>query len=137
MNEEAKDLEGVRLYKPGVIAAYMVLSGMAVGLLLYALNLMRRGQRWVGGLILALCGALFVLIAATVTMGGRVSGLGILGVLVAIFVYQMERRPYALALERGATPAKWWPPIFLVLGLLLMIAIIGVLFGPDDLGAVP
>ena len=137
MSEESKDLAGVRLYKPGVIAAYMVLSGMAIGLLLYALNVLRRGQRWLGGLILALSAALVIMIVTIVTMGGRVSGLGMIGVLVAIFVYQLERRPYTLALERGATPAKWWPPLFLVLGFLLIVVVTAGLFGPSDLGGVP
>jgi len=137
MNEESKDLVGVRLYKPGVIAAYMVLSGMAIGLLLYALNLLRRGQRWVGAVVLVVSAALVIMIVTIVTMGGRVSGLGMAGVLVALFVYQLERKPFALALERGATPAKWWPPIFLVLGFLLIVVVTAGLFGPSDLGGVP
>jgi hypothetical protein len=137
MNEESKNLEGVRLYRPGVIAAYMILSGMAIGLLLYALNLLRRGQRWLGVLTLVLCGVLFIVIAAVFTMGGRILGLGLLGVLVAILVYQLERRPFDLALERGATPAKWWPPILLVLGFLLVLVVAAGLFGPDELGGAP
>jgi|GEM_PF-1452143 len=137
MNEKGKNLEGVRLYRPGVIAAYTVLSGMAIGLLLYALNLLRRGQRWVGILTLVLCGVLFILIAAVFTMGGRIFGLGLVGVLVALLVYQLERKPFDLALERGATPAKWWPPILFVLGFLVVLIVAAGLFGPDELGGAP
>ncbi|UCB52369.1 MAG: hypothetical protein JSV10_10375 [Candidatus Zixiibacteriota bacterium] len=137
MNEEGKDLEGVRLYRPGVIAAYTVLSGMAIGLLLYALNLLRRGQRWLGVLTLVLCGVLFILIAAVFTMGGRMFGLGLLGVLAAILIYQLERKPFDLALERGATPAKWWPPILFVLAFLLVLIVAAGLFGPSDLADLP
>ena len=134
MNEKGKNLEGVRLYRPGVIAGYTVLSGMAVGLLLYALNLLRRGQRWLGVLTLVLCGVLFITIAAVFTMGGGILGLGLVGVLVALLVYQLERKPFDLALERGATPAKWWPPILFVLAFLIVLIVAAGLFGPEDLG---
>ena len=137
MNEEGKNLEGVRLYRPGVVAAYTVLSGMTVGLLLYALNLLRRRQRWLGVLTLVLSGVLFILIAAIVTMGGGVFGVGLVGVLVALLVYQLERRPFDLALERGATPAKWWPPILFLLAFLVVLIVAAGLFGPEDLGGAP
>ena len=137
MNEEGKNLEGVRLYRPGVIAGYTVLSGMAVGLFLYALNLLRRGQRWLGVLTLVVSGVLFILIAAVFTMGGGILGLGLVGVLVALLVYQLERKPFDLALERGATPAKWWPPILFLLAFFLILIVAAGLFGPDDLGGAP
>ena len=137
MNEEGKNLEGVRLYRPGVIAGYTVITGTAIGLLLYALNLLRRGQRWLGVLTLVLCSALFITIAAVFTMGGSMLGLGLVGVLVAILIYQLERKPFDPALERGATPAKWWPPVFFLLAFFLILIVAAGLFGPDELGGAP
>jgi hypothetical protein len=137
MNEETNALEGTRLYKPGVLAAYIVLSGLPIGLLLYGLNLARRGQRWLGGALWALSAILLALMLALVAADGRVSGLGILSIPIAIWVYATERKHYALALQKGARPAKWWPPLLLLLGLILVMGLTVASFGPEDNVAVP
>jgi hypothetical protein len=132
MSVESKDLQGVQLYKPGVLAAYLALGGLPVGLFLYGLNLTRRGQRSIGYVLCALSTVIFAMIAVVVSSGGRVSGIGFLAVLVAILVYKMESRSYKLALSRGATPAKWWPPLFGVIGFVLAIIVVAGLFTPDE-----
>jgi hypothetical protein len=137
VNEESKALEGARLYKPGVLAAYIVLSGLPVGLLLYGMNLARRGQRSVGGMLWALSGILLALMLVVVAGGGRLSGQGVLSIPIAIWVYVTERKHYELALQRGARPAKWWPPLVLVLGIVVPMVLTSVLFAPEDNTSVP
>lgn len=132
MDEEGKVSEGVRLYKPGVLALYIVISGLPIGLLLYGLNIARRGQRRLGGVLWVLSGILLALMLALAATGGRVRGFGILSIPIAIWVYGTERKPYALALKKGATPAKWWPPLLLVFGLILVVSVTGALFAPQD-----
>jgi hypothetical protein len=137
VSEEGNALEGTQLYKPGVLAAYIVLSGLPVGLLLYGINLARRGQRWMGRMVWALAGVLLALVLVAVGVGSRVSGLGLLSIPVAIWVYATERKHYELALQKGARPAKWWPPLFLVLGFIFVLGLTAVLFAPEDNGVVP
>lgn len=138
MNEESKDMKGIQLYKPGVVAAYLALGGIPVGLFLYGLNIVRRGQRWLGGTLCTLAGIAFIMIIVSASLGGRrLSGFGILGVLVAIWVYNIERKPYRLALQQGATPAKWWPPLFWVFGGILIVVFVATFFGPGDVSGTP
>jgi hypothetical protein len=123
-----KDLDTIKLYKPGVIAAYLALGGLPVGLYLYGLNILRRGQKWVGVFFCSLSALAFIMVAMVAASGHPATGIGFLGIVVAICVYQMEKKPYQVAIQRGATPAKWWPPIFLVIGILLLIILIVSLF---------
>jgi hypothetical protein len=123
-----KDLDTIKLYKPGVIAAYLALGGLPVGLYLYGLNILRRGQRWVGVFFCSLSALAFVMMAMVAATGHPAMGIGFLGIVVAICVYQMEKRPYQLAIQRGATSAKWWPPIFWVIGIFLLVALVIGLF---------
>jgi hypothetical protein len=124
INMETKDIETIKQYKPGVIAAYLALGGLPVGLYLYGLNILRRGQRWMGLLFCALSGAAFVLVAFIAATGHKATGIGILGIVVALCVYLMERKPYNLAIENGATPARWWPPLLWVVGIILIVFLI-------------
>ncbi len=121
---ETKDLETIKQYKPGVIAVYLALGGLPVGLHLYGLNNIRRGQRWMGLSFCALSVVAFMLVAFIAATGHKVTEIGILGIVVALCVYLMERKPYQQAIERGATPAKWWPPLLWVVGIILIVFII-------------
>jgi hypothetical protein len=137
VSEENKELEGVRLYKPGAVAAYLALAGIPVGLFLYGVNILRRGQRWLGRGLCVLSGVAYVMLVTSAMVGGRVLGLGALGLPVAILVYKMERNPYRDAVQRGTTPAKWWPPLFWVLGIIVVIALIAALLAPEDFSDAP
>ncbi|MGB8657922.1 MAG: hypothetical protein WCE90_09085 [Candidatus Zixiibacteriota bacterium] len=136
-HEIAKDLEGVKLYKPGVIAAYLVLGGLPVGLFLYGLNIARRDQRWLGVFFCTMSAAAFLMLVTVAARGHGALGVAGLGIAAAYSVYRIERRPYDLAIQRGATPAKWWPPLFAVLGTFILIIIAVVLFGPQNVPPVP
>ena len=121
---ETKDTEAIKQYQPGVIAAYLALGGLPVGLYLYGLNILRRGQKWIGLLFCALSGVAFILVAFVAASGYKATGIGALGIATAFCVYLMERNPYNLAIEKGATPAKWWPPLLWVIGIILIVFLI-------------
>jgi len=121
-------VEGKRFYPPGVIAAYCVVF-LPIGLLIYGLNVRRRGGRAIGGIMSALSAALFVLIVIFVGVYGRSPGsFGILGVFVGIGLLRMEDGPYRSARARGGAKAAWWPPLLWALGCVLATPFIAALF---------
>jgi len=112
------------LYRPGVVAAYTVLS-MPVGLALYGLNLYRRGSRCMGATLTAFAGILYVgvLIDGIVSPTRRYSflDLGLLPIPLAFGVYRIEAGPCRKAFAHGAKPALWWHP-FLVIASTMLVA---------------
>jgi hypothetical protein len=115
---------GRTLYAPGVIAAYTILANLPIGFILYGLNLRARGQRAWSLVMLWLAGvsiALVVLLALTESLPPVTPLIGVVG---AINVYQIEKRPFEQALRRGAQRARWWPPaVFLLAGLGVVVLV--------------
>ena len=136
-NKATDELAGLKLYKPYVVAWYMVVGGLPLGLCLYGLNIARRGQQWFGYSVSAFSGLVYIMVAALVHMGTvshRIyldnQGLlfGLLSVLLALFVQFMEQRPYKVAISKGATPAWWWPPMSWAIGVHLALYLFQLLF---------
>jgi hypothetical protein len=114
-------LPGVRLYHPGVLAAYFLLGNLPIGMALYALNLARRGDRWIGYVLFFMSAtALLALLLAGIA-GTDLRPWRLLAVLVGLGVWQIETPAYRNAIRRGATPASWWPPLLAVLALALIV----------------
>src|SRR5262244_2723941 len=113
---ETAPMAGRRLYSPGTLAAYTVLTSLPVGLMLYGLNLRTRGQRRIG-LAMIVTGAvglaLFMIRPSDVQI--PLSVLVAFGVVGALSAYYLERRPFELAIRDGARVARWWPPAVLLL----------------------
>ncbi len=123
-----------RLYSPGVIAAYSILTTLPFGLLLYAINIRRRGDKWVGTILALLAAIVLVGSSIAAIMGRRVFGLNffLISVLVAIGLYRIESGPYKKAISEGALPARWWiPALWALLWFSILIAW-SILFGPED-----
>ncbi len=135
-NKATDELAGLKLYKPHVVAWYMLI-GLPLGLCVYGLNIARRGQQWFGYSVSAFSGLIYIMVAALVHMG-MVShqiylvkqGLlfGTLSVLLAGFVHFMEQRPYRVAVNKGATPAWRWPPMSWAIGVHLALYLFQSLF---------
>ncbi len=126
-----QDLAGVRLYTPGVIAMYTVLS-LPVGLYVYGLNIYRRGRRLTGGLLGTLGALMFCAMLFAGATGHRISGFGILGIFVALGLFKIEAGRYKSAVARGASAARWWPPLLLAVAAILVVAILGILVAPEQ-----
>ena len=123
-SKEERTLSGVRLYSPGVLAAYFILGNVPIGMALYGLNVARRGERWIGYTLLGLS-LLTLALLVLAAMGGRsLRGWGLLALVLGLGVWQVERAPYRRALRGGAAPARWWPPLIAVLALLIALVLL-------------
>jgi hypothetical protein len=123
-SNEERALSGVRLYSPGVLAAYFVLGNVPIGMALYGLNVARRGERWIGYVLLASSLLALVLLGLAAMTGRNLRGWSLLALVLGLGVWQTERGPYRRALRRGATTARWWPPLLAVLALLVALLLL-------------
>jgi hypothetical protein len=118
-------LAGTKLYTPAVILSYCILGNMPLGLFLYGRNSARRGQRVMGGVLSILSvltlALLFLAAAVGVQSRGILSLPFLLSIFVGIGIFHLESGPYKPALARGETGARWWPPLFLVLLIWLLM----------------
>jgi hypothetical protein len=118
-----RPLAGRKLYSPGVIAGYTALANLPMGCILYGLNLRQRGQRRLS-LIMLWFGAISLVLLIFMSFKGAVPPFAfVVGIVAAINVYKLEKRPFERALQRGAIRARWWPPALLLvaaLGLLVL-----------------
>ncbi len=117
-------MAGRKVYAAGVIAAYTFLANIAVGCVLYGLNLQARGSRGLGRFLVGLGIAGMIALMWAMWMGATPSRLVIfIGPFTAFCFYQFEKGPVKAALREGAELARWWPP-----ALWLMMAV-GALLG--------
>jgi hypothetical protein len=119
---ESVDLSGIRLYKPGVLAAYFVLGNLPIGMALYALNVARRGDRILGYFLFGASALALVLLIVVALAGRNLRGWTLLALVIGLAVFRIELRPYRVAVKRGAMPARWWPPLLAVVALMLVLA---------------
>lgn len=119
-----RTLSGVRLYSPGVLAAYFILGNVPIGMALYGLNVARRGDRWLGYAVLGSSLLALVLLFLAALAGRNLRGWNLVALVLGLGVWQIERGPYGRALRSGATPAKWWPPLIAVVALLVALVML-------------
>ena len=118
---DASALSGVTLYSPGVLAAYFILGNLPIGMALYALNVARRGDRWIGYLLFCMAAVTLLVLLSAAAGGTRLRTLQLLAVLVGLGIWQIETPPYRRAIRSGATRARWWPPLVAVVALQLAV----------------
>ena len=110
-SELAQPLAGRRLYSPAAIAGFALVINLPVGYILHGLNLRARGRERLGVSWVLFGAALFAFIFSMpprfAAPGYLVSGMGTFG---AISLFQLESRPFSLAMAQGASRARWWPP---------------------------
>ena len=115
---------GRRLYSPATIAVYTLLSNFGVGLILYSLNLRTRGERRPAKLMLAFGVVSLTLLCILTLQDAPPSRSNLMTIVVALYMYRLERIPFRTALAGGASRARWWPPAaWLVLLAVLMLVL--------------
>jgi hypothetical protein len=114
--------ENRRFYPPGVIGAYCVVF-FPVGMLLYAINVRRRGGRALGGVLSGLSAVFAVLVIVYAVNYGRFVEISGLGVFVGIGLIRMEDGPYRQARAHGGLRARWWPPLLWV-GAAILVTVL-------------
>jgi hypothetical protein len=121
-----------------VLAAYFIVGTLPIGMCLYGLNVARRGGRWIGYTLFVMSALSLVLLLVVAARGQHPSWriLSLLSILVGIGVLRMETGPFKRAIAKGATSARWWPPIVPVLLLIVLMALVSpadkVVFGPKE-----
>ena len=112
---------GKRLYPPGWLAAYTILANVPLGLICYGSNIMARGHRLYGkimigsGLLTGIC--LLVLILSP-PFQGESRSLFLIGLICGMSIYKLEEGPYQKAITAGALRARWWPPLLFAIGIM-------------------
>jgi len=124
VSDDAIPLPRVKLYSPGVLAAYFILGNVPIGMALYALNVARRGDRWIGYVLFASSAVAFVLLVLAAATGRNLRGWNLLALLIGLGVWRVEARPYRLAIRNGAAPERWWPPLVAVLALMILLVLL-------------
>ncbi len=111
------------LYSPTTIFIYSVVGVLGTGVVLYGLNLFRRGQKVVGVIFCTIGALAFLGVCMLVVLGVRGSSSSALLVLVlAATLFNLEKGPYERAIKNGYGRAKWWPPlVFAVVAIALVV----------------
>jgi hypothetical protein len=109
------------LYSPLTLAAYSILSSAGVGCILYGINLSRRDEKLKGYVFVGLA-ILFLMFTVFVAIRSQPV---LLNILFGVSLYQIERQPFDRSVRRGFQRAKWWPPLFGVLLLVLVSWLVG------------
>ena len=101
-----------KLYRPIIIAAYSY-AYLPMGLILYGINIFRRGHCWRGRLLISLSGLLFILsfIASNLLNPTQNRLYFFSSLLVAIHLYSLERPYFKRGIREGWQPARWWIPL--------------------------
>ncbi|MFC1572335.1 hypothetical protein ACFL6M_01930 [Candidatus Eisenbacteria bacterium] len=119
----AGELAKTPRYSPEVLLAYFVYGGLLMGLLLFGLNTIRRGQKIVGGMIAGMATlAILVSFLPSSTGGTSFRGLSLhfLAVFIGIGVLNWEGPAFANWISRGGREARWWPPLLIFIGLIVV-----------------
>jgi hypothetical protein len=127
MTEHSKEaalppMAGKKFYRAGVIAAYTALANMPVGCVLCGLNMRARGSVAIGRLFIALGLVSGAGLSWVFLFGPPASrSLTLLSLFTALCFYRFERGPVKIALQHGASLARWWPPALWLLGTLAVL----------------
>jgi hypothetical protein len=119
------------LYSPTTIFIYTVVGVIGTGIVLYGLNLFRRGQKAVGVTFLTIGALAFLGVCAVVVLVVRGSSSSVLLVLVlAAALFKSEEGPYQRAIKIGYGRAKWWPPLVIAVVAIIVVLVIAALSSP-------
>jgi hypothetical protein len=117
---------GKRLYHPGLLAAYTILLNAPVGLILYGLNIMARGNRLYGKIMIGsgiLSGIGLLVILLNPYLARWADMLLLVDLICGISIYKFETGPYQRAIAAGALRARWWPPLLIVIGVFTALSL--------------
>ncbi len=129
---ESTHLAGKRLYRPGVLAAYCILTNLPLGVFLFSLNVYRRGSIWAGRISMALTALAIVGYSVVLAAGVNLTGSRylLLNIVVGLGIMKAEQAKYEKAISNGALPARWWPPLIFVCVNMLVIYLLAWLIAP-------
>jgi hypothetical protein len=102
------------LYSPTVLAAYSIVFNLFIGIILYGINITRRGYRWRGIILIALSGLTLAASAlvpvSDLLITAQQSKFPLNG-LVGLSLYAVEKPHFRRAIRHGGKQARWWLPL--------------------------
>ena len=114
-----------RLYSPAALALYAWLANLPMAIALLGINLRRRGRLLLGTVAIGVSVLSFLLYAAAFVISpGRPPDIRLFGYFGGLLIYGLERPAFVAAVARGAVKARWWPPLLILLGVMLCTAIV-------------
>jgi len=113
-----------------VLALYAWLANLPVAIALLGINLRRRGRLLLGSVAIAVSALSFLLFAAALVISpGRPPDIRLFGFFGGLLIYGLERAAFVAAVAHGAVRARWWPPLLILLGIMLYTGIIAAVVG--------
>lgn len=102
-----------RFYSPGVLAAYCIFANLLVGIILYGINISRRGYLWRGRVLIVLSSLILATsqVLPILESWHTVRSQFFLNGLVALNLYASEKPHFQRAIRHGNQQAKWWLPL--------------------------
>ena len=125
--ESEKELSSSQpLYSPGVLAVYCIFTNLFAGMILYGINIFRRGYIRRGRVFIAWSGLLLVasVFVPILNQLSTVRSGFLLNVLVALSLYTVEKPHFQRAIRNGSKQARWWLPLIwigVIVGTLLLL----------------
>ena len=119
-----------RLYSPVALVLYAWLANLPIAIALLGINLRRRGRLLLGSVAIAVSALSYLLFAAAFVVGhGRPPDIRLFGFLGGLLIFGLERPAFDAAVARGAVRARWWPPLLILLGIMICTGILVVAVG--------
>lgn len=130
---QSQRFAGKRFYRPGVLAAYCILVNLPFGTFFYGLNVYRRGDFWLGRIILTVSALGLIGIGIALVTGAEVYSMRWLlpNIVVGICLMKLEKGSYQKAILNGARPARWWPPLLLLAAMVLAVLTVSLFTASD------
>ena len=107
-----------------MLAAYTILGNVPLGLILYGLNIMTRGNRLYGKIMIGsgiLSGIWFLAFILAPHARHESNMLVMVSLICGMSIYKFESQPYPKAIAAGASRARWWPPLLFLIGITTAI----------------
>ena len=112
---------GKRFYQPWVLAVYCAVANLPFGIFLYGLNVHRRGDFWIGKILMVVSGLAVIGIYLTPT-GGIFDKYAIpiffFNLFMGLGLMKAEENNYKKAILNGGGAARWWPPLIFLAAIL-------------------
>lgn len=110
-----------RIYSPATIAAYSWLGSFPLGVLLFGINVSRRGKPAVGRGIVASAVLLIAALMAAGLAGAELPSMLPLNIVIALGLWKYETPRYERDLRSDARPARWWLPLLVALAVVALV----------------
>ena len=111
-----------RLYSPLTLAIYAWAFNLPIATVLLGINFRRRGRRTAGNLLIVGSAALAALMSLVFAISSDPPDLRLFALLGGLLIFGAEKPAFAAAIRQGASKARWWPPLLIVLATSLAAA---------------